>query len=513
MRVNISALNLPSFQVLRESMLEKSFEKDYLAIKKRTSSPEKPSIKHDCSPKSVIFCLALRKLYKSSYARYTKFTFFLIRSLFKETQINLRKSVDSSSPYRSIKKIKKMSLNKLYNTFTTKTTITIKQKIFSYIKNRSFRSVADTYTSGVVNAVIKIFKKFFTRKLKTFFRKCLCKNIRLDKLNPVIERLKYLVDRKVIIAILNNKIVVRTFSVLIKPKKMLPIMKIRSKKEDLDSFKVAFPQKKVVVQSSQLNQHEDSNSKKSLVMLSLLTRNYYRATKRAFNTICQNSKDFQLKKTLIRPLKFRSIICRMVIPRFLMMTNTLYHFYQSKLNATYFIQSLDYLLYKSNMNNKSFSFLALRKPEKKQNFHLIEDKILLNLTDILKAKVFNKCFIGFILIKRFAYSNKKAIKKKSEASLKFLKFLQSVYKKKQLRGLSHSFNKLFQLYKSQKSLENLLYLSRVIKKIRSRIYFNYSIQSFQLLKSIRSRKSKGLGKKLFYLLKRSYIKRLSIYFL
>ena len=59
------------------------------------------------SPKCVIFCLELRKICKKKHLRYIKFAFFLIRSLYKDSQLETRRRncysvtphLDSKNPF------------------------------------------------------------------------------------------------------------------------------------------------------------------------------------------------------------------------------------------------------------------------------------------------------------------------------------------------------------------------------------------------------------------------------
>ena len=214
--------HIPSF----DSQVSKPYLSSYL-YKKRDEDAFRP--------KNVIFCLSIRKLYLESSQRYKKFSFCLIRSLYKESKIKKSMSPKRNSSRNSFGSKKNLKPYKIYSKDRENLIINMLMKNkLKLIKTKSFHLWQKKYKE-------KTFFKTLARKkiingvkrlLSRVFKEIIYNLKKIDKkkllFSLIAKRITKTVKKKLLKIIFSNprilrQIAMKSFCILTKPKHVFPV--------------------------------------------------------------------------------------------------------------------------------------------------------------------------------------------------------------------------------------------------------------------------------------------------
>ena len=327
--------------------------------------------------------------------------------------------------------------------------------------------------------------------------------------------------KRVLLTILKNRIEVKHFSILLKPKKLLPIMKIlpRSQKTQVlqkkplipQSLKVEIPLSPGMIQKNSLN--DLKNYQKALKNLYVLSYNHQIIKKQALSKLFSFNKKYKLfQKTF--PIIIKNLYS-LIKPKFSNVLNSIRQMNQFCLNLSCFAQNLEYVCFKNFMNAKAHSFLMIKQYIRKKRVFLDNRKVLTHFEELLASKIYKKSYFSFTLIKN--YGNRKFhLIEKTKKAKKFLETFAKITQNSCEKKVWFSFFIIKNIYIQEKSFEKYFYLSKTLKKIFSHALFYKYYEIFTLIKRQTFFRLKTLqlrNTKLFFILKKRYTKLTALGFL
>lgn len=451
--------------------------------------------------KSVIFLLAIRKSVNNMHTRHLKFSFYLIRSLFKETKICRRRSVQPTPTVRRKDIVKIKILKRLHENYKKKKDFNQKYKFIKFCKQFERVKLVKIRRIECVRTILTIFKKKIKITFLEFRGKCRKKFEKVKELKEIVRKIEKIIVRKILTSIVCNRIVLKQFAILYKPKQNLPIMKIvaKAKLSNSPSPESTCKQKKsLFLQKIQKKATEKCIFyQQALLHLRVLTRNHILAKKRCFQKLFTHCRSIRKVHLMRKGYKLTESLQKLIGSKYDFFIKSLKSFEISKSNLNFLVQTLNYIFYKSSMNHKAYSLLSIFQSKRKLNQKAI--KSLMNLSRLLNSKVFNRSFFAFMLLKSFKPPKKPTLNpKKTKEKFNAIYALLQIFD-------CHKYRNLFFTYTLLKSSKNpVKLLTNALSKVHSRVSLYNKLIVFKSLKS----KHYDLlrASKIFYLLKQSYTK-------
>ena len=500
------------------------------------------------SLKSVIFCLAIRKAYKNSASRYSKFAFYLMRSLYKE-------SVSKSSKLSikpKISKEKKKMLTRLQISLESTKEETLKRKILNFCKDFPRVKLVKIRRIETITKVFMIYYKSQIKKVKNFFL-MLRKPSKIETF--VIKLQKFLL--KSLFCPKKVETSIKTFQFLLKPKHNLPYIKFASR-TPIKTAKFEAPSSlKADKKPQNLPKKPDMSRlhQRAAIRLCTLNRNYFIIKKKVFyklSEIVHWHKRLGLKN---KAESFKSIFEGLMRKKYL---DLVYRLASARRDFEYFkflTQVLNFVKNKCENDLKLEAFDAIYACQRPKELDSFQIKLIYGMLRILNTKVFNKRFLAFILIKGFAKLNqdrKDSSRQRQVHDSKFWSsrdgFGASVDQRRRDYGslpsrpnrpnraeiekavgildrvtfevagklVDHSFELLKETFTRELYLENCWDFVSMLKKKLNRVHFYQRLESFESIKhysSTLSKRHRSRALKLRNLLRRRYTKISALCFL
>ena len=461
--------------------------------------------------KSVIFYLAIRKAYKNSALRYSKFSFYLMRSLYKET---LSRSIRHSFRYSKITKEKKQILNKIQKIIQVQKDKKLKHQIFNFCKEFPRVKLARIKRIETVTRVFAIFYK----SIKKSMFKCL----QVLKGPTKAERLLNIMQKFLYKYTFLNKrvshVTVRVYGFLQKPKHNLPYVKFAPKPVAQRSISpVPVPRAQWLIPEPRT----DIMSKKpeisrmhqrGVIRLCVLNRNYLVVKKKAFYKLTEIVNWYRKFAIKNKAQSFKTRIDSLLRNSFI---NIAFRIVSVRRDLEYFqflTQVLGFVKYKCENNLVAHAFEAIYNSENRLVLEPSKLKYIYNFLRIVNTKIFNKRFFGFILIK--GYSKLKASTKKiNQLSVNNL---ANVLKKLTKNFKLFAVDKLIEHSKYENYLDNFCDFMNLLKKIYNRTRFYKQLETFDTIvqySNNRKRSHFSVASKILFIIRKRYTKLTALAFL
>lgn len=459
--------------------------------------------------KSVIFYLAIRKAYKNSALRYSKFSFYLMRSLYKET---LSRPIRRSWRYSKITKEKKHTLNKIQKLIQIQKDKKLKHQIFNFCKEFPRVKLARIKRIETVTRVFAISYK----SVKKSMLKCL-QVLRgptnAERFLRIMEKFLYkftFLPKRV------NDVAIRVYGFLQKPKHNLPYVKFAPKPVVQRSISpVPRAQWSIPVSRTDFVPRKPEISRmhqRGIIRLCVLNRNYLVVKKKAFyklSEIVDWYRKFAIKN---KAQAFKTRIDSLLRNSFI---NIAYRIVSVRRDYEYFqflTQVLGFVKYRCENNLAAHAFEAIYKSKNRVVLEPCKLKYIYNFLRIINTKIFNKRFFGFILIKGYSKlkNNSKKINQLSVNNL--VSVLKNHKKNLKLFGL----DKLKEHSKQENYFDNCCDFMNLMKKIYNRIKFYKHLETFDTIRQYsqnRKRNHYSVASKIFYIIRKRYTKLTALAFL
>lgn len=484
----------------------------------RTNFPvnRKTSSDHNFIPKNVIFCLSIRKLFTESSTRFQKFSFCLIRSLYKEWKIQQSPSPKRNSSRQSLKYTAKPKKNyskdsesKIVQMFRSNKAKLAKNKCFfvwqnlfkakRYLKMHAAKKVSQCLTM----LIRKTFKEIRVKSEANLKKRTSFKGF-VDKFS------KKLIVKVVKIMILNAKIKQKTsfkmFTVLIKPRHVFPIFMNGLKNKKAESVSLPSSQK-----NSNFRLKQYSVAFRKVFRLNLSNIVPVRKALEKIRKFVQSQRSLQRTSSAIRLFS---------ILDFCFATKKKQEFFEKLENAA--LRSLEIskavvsLIHTINAvvrKNKTMAFTkVLMSPRKNNGKNIIKGANI--VARVMKYKVLNVYYCAFTMIKTAKIH--KNYRKRLVQCAGLFNYLEKKFKSYTKIQLKSIYSDLKSNAKVQKYHEGLSELFILLKSILNKNHFKCKIISFNAFSNF----SKPVNKKKFikyisaeYLFKKLYIKKLAYSFL
>lgn len=459
--------------------------------------------------KSVIFYLAIRKAFKNSALRYTKFSFYLIRSLYKET---LPRPARLSYRISKISKEKKQVLSRIHKFIQVKKEEKLKQQILNFCKQFPRVRLVRIRRIETVTRVFAIFYKSVKRKMMKCFQ-VFKGPTRADFFLRKMEKFLYnwvFLPKKV------QYVTVRVYGFLNKPKHNLPYVKFAQKPV---VHKQVTPIKRV--QHSTPEKALNFMSKKpeiskfhqrGIIRLCVLNRNYLVTKKKAFYKLLERVRWYKSIELKNKAQAFKTRIDSLLRNSFI---NIAFRIVSIRRDYEYFqflTQVLGFVKYRCEHYLAADAFEAIYKCRNRIILPPAKLKYIYNFLRIINTKLFNKQFYGFILIKGFVKHQSELREIDSGRIQKLVNVLNN--SEKHLK--KYSIKMLQEHITCEKYLDDCFDFINLLKKIYNRITFYKYLETFDRIKHYsqsRKRKIFSSASKLLYMLKKRYTKMTALVFL
>ena len=481
-----------------------------------SNNPEKDALNF----KSVIFCLELRKSFNKMNLRYVKYSFYLMRSLFKETKVLSRRSSCSLQMDSIIQK--KSMLKEISQAFQQEKIITQKKKFFYLCKTLLKVRIIKTKRIESVVRITRVFQKKLHIKFTEFRKKCSYSFNKWEELNLVTKKLEKLILRKICSKILCNFTKMTHFSLLNKPKQNLPIMKLQSKVNSKSPVCENSPSQTRFLFLEQTKNNSAGKTKtyqKALIRMRVLNRNHLIAKKRYFHYFLSYCKTSKLAEYRNKGGKLKKSLLRLFKNTFTSFLESVKYIETYKNNLKVLMQKLDITFSKISNINKANSLICLRQVKKKPMLGVKESKCLLNFTRILNMKVFKKYFLAFILIQGFKGRKKTLTPSQNKKQFRAMHTVLRIFESRKYKHLFSAFIELKRLSELNQTKMSFFMASTFLENTLSKIYtredFNSKLLAFNILRShtIKAQINLIRGSKLYFLLKHHYIRALALSFM
>ena len=491
-------------------------------IQSRTNKTEDMDFK----PKNVIFCLSLRKIYLENSRRYKKFSFCLIRSLYKEWKIKTSPS-PKRKPYIHYRNSSKSLLNKKKYSKDKENMMIhmIRNNKARLLKNRFFYSWQKAFkekqyykldsAKKISHVISRVLSKIFRRVVvniedimeeqKTFedFTSKFAKSLMLKIIKIIISN-----------SHVQNNATFKHFSMMIRPRHVFPIIINGLKKNEISSITI-----QKINNSPQVSRYRFSQLKlekyriglQKLFRSNIDNRYSLRCSMSTFRNFSQN------KKRILQKFKSITVIFSFVSQKTQEYKQSfLRNLERSAIVSLRIHQSVDNLtrLIKSITHKQKIYgiFKIFLHFQHIKNTKAIW-KGLIIVSRLLKYKILNNLYHGLIVIKNSRQTKGyKSIIKESIGTINSLgKTLQSIKKKRKLFALVSLQN----YSKCIKYLENFSNLYTLLKSIFNKSSFKFKLSSLNAIMNYRPQPKRSFLKyiNVEYLFKRIYIKKLAYAFM
>lgn len=471
------------------------------------------------SPKCMIFCLVIRKIFKSNYLKHSKFAFYLMRSLYKESKLTSRKS-NVSDYHKPAKCPQKFAvLNKIYTFVKKQQEKKVKQKFFYFCKQLPRVRMIKIKRIETIKKFLKIFTLNFSKNFQKFRKIVKFLKFSQENVSKAVTLLLKITLKKILKTIKMNKIIRKKYVILEKPKKVLPIMisKPRSTTPKPRETEKQSPVKKIInvhivkeVKNERKNFHY-----RAFTYLMKLNRNYAMIRQKVFlywEDYTRKARLLEMKrlgqsvKEFIRPL---------VVNRFIEIINCVKEWNNYEQSVNSLVNVLEFIYYRSSMNLKANAFVNVRR-ENKHAFDVKKAKFLFNIVRIFTTKIFSKYFFAYMLIKGYSDQVQRNFLTCFHRSADFYKKLSKIFNKNYHKHIPESFFHL-KTYSYKKAYHtNFTSLIKILRKVFARLGFCKKFESFSIIKAYSVHKHRlcfARISKLAYLLKKLHTKLIAFGFL
>ena len=513
----------------RHTSCNNSFQKGRIKImKSETFSTEsnesvniasKESEKDPLNFKSVIFCLELRKSFNKLNLRYVKHSFYLMRSLFKETKVSPRRS-SSGLKINSIIE-RKAVLKEILQSLQEERIVKQKKIFFYMFKNLLNVKIFQKKRVESVLRITRVFQKKLQLKFNEFKKRCNYIFNKWEELNLATKKLEKIISRRITSKILCNFTKITQFSILYKPKQNLPIIKFQPRAERSPVHEKIHSHTKSLFLQQMKNKNTEKNEKyqKALIRMCVLNRNHLIAKKRYFQHFLAYCKIKKLADSRNKGIKLKKSMFRIFKNTFNSMLESIKYIEIYKNNLRIFLQKLDFVFYKISMNSKANSLACISSIKKKPILRVKAAKSLLNFIRIINLKLFSKYFLAFISIQGFQGRIKITTPSKIKKQFKVVNTVLRIIESRKYKTLFGAFVKLKIVPKLKQTQINLFlassFLGDILGRLCARESYNSKLLSFNIIRShsISAQINMIRGSKLYFLLKHHYIRALALSFL